>query len=282
MALEGLKTYGLKFKDLKAVCKSLNDADITDTISVKVGVKGVDMLQAFLEAVEATPKVSIDEIPDDVREFYDDLPQQVFDDADPDSEEEEVEETEEEEVESEEETEAEDEESEEEEVEESEEVEETEEEEVESDCPTFATGWNPKEKDCKACKKDTPEEYKTCKTLSKKAKKKAKKKTKKGTRKGRKGTRTRYGHMPGMMAGAIDDMVYEGTTADDMIKFLMKNFDKTEAQAKNKVAAHISYLEKKVGISIKKNKKGVLKAKEEFAQGFNAETTVTWDGKPVK
>jgi len=259
MALKELKEYGIKFKDLKKVCNSLNDADITDIIPTKVGVKGVDMLQAFLEAVEATPKVSIDEIPDDVKEFYDALPQKVFDDADPDEEDntEEVD------------------------LDEEDNTEEAA-SEVESDCPTFGTGWNPKEKDCKACKKDTPDEYKECKTLTKEAKKKAKKKSKKSGRKGRKGTRTRYGHMPGMMAGAIDDLVYEGNTVADMIKFLMDKFDKTEAQAKNKVTAHISYLEKNKGITIKKNKKGVLKAKEAYADGFGPENTVSWDGNPTK
>jgi hypothetical protein len=59
-------------KELKAVCKSLNDAKIVDNVRY-IGVKLPTILETFVEAVENIPEENADNIPDDVIDFYNDL-----------------------------------------------------------------------------------------------------------------------------------------------------------------------------------------------------------------
>ena len=267
MGLGKLKDYGLTFKGLKEVCIALNEAELADAISVKVGVKGDDMLENFLNAIDSVQKKKVKDIPEDVRSFYDDLPQEVFDDSDDSTEEVEEKEAEvEEEVEKEDEVEVE--------AEEEAEVEEEDSkvDEVSSDCPTFKSGWDKEEKDCQDCEDEYPEEYKVCKKATK-AKKKAEKE--KGGSKKPKGKRTRYGHVTGSMNEDIDNMLWKGAKRAAIVKVLMKKHGRSERLAGNKVTGHIAHLKANRSVVVTENDKGVLKADKEFAPSFNKDNTTT-------
>ncbi|RLI66858.1 MAG: hypothetical protein DRO67_00345 [Candidatus Asgardarchaeum californiense] len=246
MGLGKLKDYGLKFKELKEVCVSLNEAGIAPAVTVKVGTKGEDMLSSFMDAIEAVEDKDVKNIPAEVSAYYDAIPQEAFDDDDntvtqSDSKGEPVEEQEEQE------------------------------EVVESDCPSFLTGCDDTEPDCQECKKDMPDEYSACKKATEaKASKKSKKKSK-GTKNA--GKRTRYGHMPNSMAGFIDDMVWKGHTKDEMVQVLMKEFGRSEDKAKGKVNSHLNTLINKKGITITEKKGDVLKAKQKYADGYDKSNT---------
>lgn len=273
MGLKALKEYGLKFKELKEVSKEMNEVDLAPAIPIKVGTKGESMLLAFMDAIEAVEDKKVKDIPEKVSTYYDNIPQEAFDDdddsnegkdphVDASDEEELAEETEEVE-----------------EVEEAEEAEEAEKEEeipeVTSDCPSFLTGCDDKEPDCQECKKDTVDEYNACKKATDanaKVKKEKKTKAKKGKKNA--GKRTRYGHMPSSMAGFIDDMVYEGATKEDMVKVLVSKFKRTKEKAQSKVNSHLGTLATKKGITIKEKKDGGFKAKEKYAEGLDKNNTV--------
>lgn len=284
MALQKLKEYGLEFKELKKVTAALNATGLVGSIAV-VGKKGEILLSEFCTAVDA--------IADDVLKsgnhkgeawyvYYEAVPQEFFDDdadngvkadqkrpidtpkvSDPPVETEPKGEV-------------------------PEEVEPEPEDEpinpkVTSDCPTFRTGWDPKEEDCVACALDFPEEHDTCKLEveraaakpKKKGKKKAGKKKADGTPAPRPaGKRTRYGHMPTSMAGHIDDMVYEGKTKGQMVDHLVANFERTKEKANAKASSHLLTLGGKKGITITDIGDGVLKATEEYTAGQDASNTV--------
>lgn len=251
MGLKALKDYGLKFNGLKAVAKEMNEADVATAISIKVGTKGEVMLSEFMDAIDSVEDVT--DIPEAVSLYYDEIPQEAFDDSDTgDNSEEGVDDTE------------------------PEKEEETTEGGVESDCPAFLTGCDDNEPDCQECATDTPEEYEACKeaTTVKATKKKAKKEKTKAAKKGA-GKRSRYGHMPGSMAGCIDDMVYEGATKEAIGKALMKKFKRSKERATSKVNSHLLTLANKKGITIKEKKDGSVKAKEKYAEGFNKDNTAS-------
>ncbi len=264
MGLKALKAYGLKFNELKAMAKELNEADIVTAIPVKVGTKGEAMLSAFMDAIEDVSDTA--EIPTAVSEYYDGIPQEAFDDddGDDDTPEKAPEKEAPEDV---------DDAPEDEEAEENEAEEEV--EEVSSDCPSFLSGCDDKEPDCQECKTDLPDEYNACKKATDaKAKKKGKKKDKAKSGKKNAGKRSRYGHMPSSMAGFVDDMVYEGTTKEDMVAVLVKKFKRTKEKAQSKVNSHLNTLTSKKGITIKEKKDGVFKAKEKYAEGLDKNNTV--------
>ena len=263
MGLRKLKDYGLTFKGLKADCVALNEAELADAVSVKVGVKGDDMLENFLNAIDSIQKKKVKDIPEEVRSFYDDLSQGVFDDSEDTPEEVE----EEAEVEKEVEEEAEVEKEVEGEVEESK-------DDVTSDCPTFKTGWDKEEKDCQDCEEEYPEEYKVCKKATKDKKKEDKDKEKGGTKKA-KGKRTRYGHVAGSMNEDIDNMLWKGAKRPAIVKVLIKKHGRSDRLAGNKVTGHIAHLKANRGVVVTEDKKGVLKADKEFAPGYNKENTIT-------
>lgn len=266
MAFKPLKEYGLKFKELKATCKLLNDSDLLAApISIKVGVSADNMLSSFMDAVESIPDDKMADIPADVSTYYAELPQEVFDDA-PLPEAEGVEEGSDAGA-----------------IEGGEDTGEgttTEGEEggdeISSDCPVFGTGHDEDEADCQTCGKDTKAEYDACVVASKAAKKKAKKgKAKDGAKKAPSGKRTCYGHMPGSMSGHIDGMVSAGASKADIIKSLTEEpFKREEAKAGSKLTAHLKRLTTKLGIEISEKKDGSLKATPKYAEGRNAENTV--------
>jgi hypothetical protein len=289
MAIQALKEYKINFKELKDVCKSLNESGLAkEQIEVKVGIKGEAMLLAFLEAIDSIPTKKAEEVPEDVAAFYDALPQEVFDDAgaeEADARDAEEADVEPDEVEEEADVEPD-------EVEE--EVEEAEEatDGVTSECPTFKTGWDPNEDDCKGCNSDYPNEYEACKAACEAAK--AAPKAGKGKGKGKAKTtrkpkdpnapaktpkkpalkRTRYGHAPNTMSGYIDDVVFAGEKRSTIIKKLMKKFARDERKATTKLNAHIGYLKSMKGITINETEDGEIKAVEEYAAGYDENNTI--------
>ena len=52
----------------------------------------------------------------------------------------------------------------------------------------------------------------------------------------------RYGQRLGSMSNAVDDMLWKGMTAENMIKKIMKDFDKPEKNATERVRGHIKRL----------------------------------------
>jgi len=183
------------------------------------------------------PDDNIADIPTDVSVYYDAIPQEAFDDDDaPDKEEGEG--------------------------------------AVESDCPVFMTGYDESEADCQDCADTTPDEFEACKeAVTTKAKAKAKKKGK-GKPSKDAGKRTRYGHMPGSMAGCIDDMVFDGNTKEAMAETLVKEFGRDKDKATAKVTGHLAVLVSNKGVTIKEKKDGVLKAKEKYSEGYDKDNTV--------
>ncbi len=131
----------------------------------------------------------------------------------------------------------------------------------------FGKGCNEKEDDCKTCKKDFPAEFKACKAATKKAKaSKPKKST--GTPK----LRTRYGHIAGSMSGDIDNMLWKGMKLKAMAKKLAKDHKREEKAAQAKIRGHIKHLENNKGIKVS-DKDDTLKAKKEFAEGYDKNNT---------
>lgn len=67
---------------------------------------------------------------------------------------------------------------------------------------------------------------------------------------------SRYGHRANSMAGRIDDLLWEGTTLDDAVKMLVKEFKRTPEKAKSKFLGHVKYLPriKKISVKIDKEK----------------------------
>jgi hypothetical protein len=72
---------------------------------------------------------------------------------------------------------------------------------------------------------------------------------------------SRYGHRQSSMSGRIDDLVYAGTTEENAVKVLSKEFGKPEKMAKAKFRAHINWLPKVRGVEIELSKTGIYKSK---------------------
>ena len=277
MGTKSLKTYGVTFSVLKKMSTTLNALGIADEISTKVGTKGVDMLDGFLDAIASIPDAMLAEIPDEVAAFYNALPQELFSDSlepedtrpirrllphkltaanacaepatapipDPKAL-----------------------------------------SDIESDCPAFGEGWDPSEHDCKMCAKEMTEEHDECKRLvlnaQAKEKEKAAKRAKKnggkptnGNKIVHKGKRTRYGHMPKTMSGCIDDLVHEGRTIEEITRVLVERFDRDEDKARRKARSHIRHLVNKVGITVTvDDETGVIQAEEEYAEGYSSGNTM--------
>lgn len=308
--MKTLKEYGVELSTLKKEVKALNDVGILSE-KIKVTGKGPEILARFLVTISELPDAQLESIPKSVNDFYESLPQAVFDDLGADLADDEAEETEDDAVETEEveETaEPEDNDEAEEEVTEPEEDEPVEEEKkvnkkgkkdkkskkaekeetgdeteegdntegstVTSDCPAFKTGCNPDEDDCKNCADEFPDEFAACKEgTEKKAKKKAKKAArKKGGTPRKPKLRTRYGHIVGTMSGDIDNLLWEGGPIAEMAETIAKKHKREVPAAQAKIRGHIKHLMKNKGIEVT-NEDDVLKAVQEFAEGYTAENT---------
>jgi len=243
--LKPLKDYGINSKDLKTAVTGLNDSGFLSEKLKTVGIKGEDLLVAFMDAVDALPDKELKKLPKEVKKFYDELPQTVFDDAPQKGAAEPAGEA----------TPG-----------------------VESKCPTFGDH-NPAEEDCIACANDFPEENAACIAATEQNKKAGKGKGKKskgsGTSKPRTAKKSRYGHIPGTMAGDIDDLLYLGGNIEDFTKIIASRHDRTEGKARAKIRAHAGYLVKLRGLKIE-DKEGYMKCDTEFLKGVNPElVTVT-------
>lgn len=267
-----LKEYGVKFKDLKGVSGSLNDAGIAGAQIKVVGVKGADMLAAFLNAIESVPDKSVGEIPKDASDFYDALPDSVFDDAPVETEavtkktaapskakakakaDKKVKDTKKgkgkadkkakEAV--------------------------AKGSKVESDCPGFLTSCNDEEENCQDCAKQFVKEYTACKDACQ-AKAKAEAKASKRTT--TPGKKTRYGHSLNTMTGQIDDLLWAGKTKEAIATAVAKRFDRTPAKAASCLRGHLKRMIRLAVITLEEREDGVLKAENEYAEGFTKENT---------
>ena len=79
--MKALRDYGIKLADLKTAVKGLNDAGILDTKLKVVGVKGEELLVNFLDAIEGLSDEQASNLPKAVDKFYEDIPQEVFDEV---------------------------------------------------------------------------------------------------------------------------------------------------------------------------------------------------------
>ncbi len=270
-----LKEYSIKYKDLKGASIVLNKSELANPITTKGGTKGGTMLGEFLNAVESVPDSKVGEIPEVASAFYENLSDKVFDDA-PVNEDPVVKKTpapskakakakakakdkaakdkqakkrsakakdkpaakaKADPV-------------------------------SESDCPGFGTTFNADEENCQDCEKSFPDEYKNCSDLCAKVEKK------KSTAKKRTSSKkTRYGHSLDTMTGVIDDLLWEGNTKEDISKAVAERFDRTPAKAGACLRGHLKRMLRLGVITLEERDDDVLKAENEYAEGFSEDNT---------
>lgn len=74
--------------------------------------------------------------------------------------------------------------------------------------------------------------------------------------------KSRYGHRKGSFAALLDELVYNGTTEEEVIETVQTEFpDKSEENIKGRFKSHVSYLGRVRGITVEK-KDGTFKAVE--------------------
>jgi len=267
--MKTIKELGIAHKDLKAVCKSFNDANLVKEKIKLVGLAGEAMLVLLVKLIDTVPDGDMHKIPGDVSAFYDAIPEEVFNTnvskdvlkavANDDLPAADKVKVEEEDI-----------------VEETDGI-----PGHTTDCPIYGTGWNPKETICVECNKTFHPDYVSCKRIVKgitsaKSKKKPehKKQTSTTPRKASNTTTTRYGHRPNTMAGQIDDLVWAGTTMDNLVASLMQWHGRDVASAKGKAKGHVLHLINR-GITITTDTtSGIIKAVQEFIPTKTAENTV--------
>ena len=250
MALQSLKKYEVEFNSLKEAATAMNEAALTEKIKTN-GIKGEALLGSFLAAIDSVPDTDVDKVPIPAKEFYAQLPEEVFIDREQEAAKvAEVVETVEAEI--------------------------VTADEITSDCPTYLTGYDMGEEACVTCETDYPNEFEACKdAVLKVAAVKTAKRTK-GTRsKENAGLRSRYGHQPKSMAARIDDLVSQGTTHDEIVQVLIDEFGREEKQAQGKAKSHLNTLRNKIGVEITENKEGILRTKVKYAEGRNKDNIVS-------
>jgi len=271
-----LKELNLKFKDVKEVVTSLNAAGVLDASLVLVGVKGEELLTNFVVAMNAISDDAIKGLDENVRTFYNALPDSVFDaiPEDTDLPEEAIEvaadepDTAHEAF-----------------TEDADAIALRNAQKFEAQCPTFGKQ-NLAENDCQVCAGDFPDEHDACTVVSK-AQTKAKPKPKSSGTSGVGKLRTRYGHTPGTMSGDIDDMVFLGMPIKDMAQKIAKKHNRTIEKAQAKIRVHVGHIVANrsdndgnaIAVS---DTDGYLKCDIEFARGFTTENTqVSFKGNAI-
>ncbi len=232
--MQSLKAYGISYTELRRMCRSLNRAQLTDTIQIgKFGQQA--LMFTFLDAIEAIPENLLLSIPDDVRVFYTMLPDAVFEDFGKEVTDENSTSTS---------------------------------NTVESSCKAFLFGWNPDEYDCQNCKVMFPREYTLCKdavgmALIDRIEAYSMPTT---------GNKSRYGSKSGTMAACIDDLLWYGGQVMDIEDYLMNSFGKPRPSVHSSLLNRIRKLHEKGVTVIKTNT--YLKATTEYAEGLNSENTI--------
>ena len=74
--------------------------------------------------------------------------------------------------------------------------------------------------------------------------------------------KSRYGHRVGSSRQVMDDLLWEGTTQENVVKVMVKTFGITESRAATSFRDHVKYLpnEKNIPITIPKDENGKYKA----------------------
>lgn len=299
--MKPLKDLGVDFKELKAAVAALNGSDLCPTKINVVGCKGELVLEKFLLTVHAVQEDKVQDLPIEVRSFYSALPEEVFtEDEDPSAldDDKAAADAPTDDTESEEES--------------GDATEEASTEGIAlSDCPTFGAQ-DLNETDCQECETAFPSEFIACaaktagtpaptpaptkadeKAAAKAAKEeeKAAAKATKDAEKAAKAAakaadkapkapkapvvtkRSRYGHVIDSMSGDVDDLVWKGTTLEDMVLILMKKHNKPDANCRAKVRGHVNHLIQNKLVTVAEVD-GLLKSSIEFIAGREAGNTI--------
>ena len=56
--------------------------------------------------------------------------------------------------------------------------------------------------------------------------------------------KSRYGHKVGSMSAEVDDLLWAGSTVEEMVTALMEKFGKNKDAATSKVKGHLAWLKK--------------------------------------
>jgi hypothetical protein len=259
--MKPLSDLNVQFNDVKKATKALNDAGVLG-VNLKIpGVKGPEMLENFIVAMNGITTEQLTGLPEDIRIFYDALPDEAFqqipedaelttgsidelppgvdEDADLQAQ-----------------------------------------GSVTSECPNFKTKHTPEEADCRMCLQDFPEEFAACAAAAAAVKVSTAPANRKASTAGSR-FRTRYGHAVGSMSGDIDDMLFVGMPLVDMAKKIAKTHDRTIEKAQSKVRAHIVHLTKDLKLPVT-DVNGYLSCSTEYTTGFSAENTqLSYKGKGI-
>jgi desulfoferrodoxin (superoxide reductase-like protein) len=135
-------------------------------------------------------------------------------------------------------------------------------------CQAYGTAYEPSDVECTECVEAGKCEELTVKAktviLTKPPKEKKEKPVKEAKEKKEKVEveKSRYGHKVGSMAAVLDDLMWKGSTMEEMVDTLVKDFGKPEEQATAKIRAHYASLTKKRDVPVDR-KDGVYKAQIE-------------------
>lgn len=297
--MKTLKELGLTFKDVKAVCGSFNDCQLAETKIRLVGITGEAMIVELIARIDAVADEDMNKIPKDVQDFYEALPDEVFninikpvelaapvvppvseqtgdervvpsgrrvEDKGPAGRKEEapaIAET---------------------pkkggakkgtkvpaEVPETPVVTPAEPTAETSTCPDFGTGFAEGAQVCIVCGQDFPAEHINCKRTMRGVpvpEPAPAKKPSLGVMK------SRYGHRINTMAGCIDDMIWAGTKLTKIAARVVKWYGKSPEATTAAVLRHIKYLPNARGINTVIAEDGTAKSDKEFSTGQNAQNT---------
>lgn len=291
--MKELSGYNVTLEELKAVIEAFNASD-KKSVTLPLDGSGEELLCMFLAGMHSVSTDNTAQLPEVCKEFYKNLPEDLFDDvttemeADALTRAKELAEAAPEEVQGEEPA--------------AEEGSDPNATEFVSECPTFGAQ-NLTEPDCQDCKVEHPEEFEACAAKTEAAATKEPKK--RGRKKGSKNAapkepkepkakkerkprtpkdpnappkekvlrkRSRYGHIVGSMSGDIDNAVWQGGHIDVLTAWLANRHNRELSAARSKIRGHVNHLVQNKAVVVTEVE-GVLKAQLEFAPGFTAENT---------
>ncbi len=271
----------LTVNKIRKAVKQLNETGYTRTPVRWVGLKSIDVLQNFIFAIHDLGKQDAMALPNEVKKFYHSIPQQIFTDISthhwdveryrPQQESdlkaelgilkpvpaEKIIPTEEELFE-----------------EELKRVDTY--PDVDSTCPTFKSGWSERDKICKQCKIDFPEEYEACKEVTGDVNKKLKRTRLKAPKSAilKDAILSCYGHRLGTMAGDIDEMLQKGVTEKDAVMILCERHNRSKERALSKFKSHMSTLYKTKGITVTLED-GIYQATQKYGKYLDEKNTAS-------